>query len=92
VKKLTVHIVVVVVALAFAATAFAGSLTTTYGGAAGTVQTQVNGAVTKTHAATKGATAGTLPFTGMDLTLIVAGGVVLLVAGLGLRRFGRDKA
>jgi cell division protein FtsW (lipid II flippase) len=29
---------------------------------------------------------GSLPFTGMDLALLVAGGVSLLVVGAGLRR------
>jgi hypothetical protein len=94
VKKLTVHIVAIAVALAFAASALAGSsLTSTYGGKAAGVQATVKGAVTKTtRPAVKGSTAGTLPFTGLDLTLIVVGGIVLLVAGAGMRRAGRNKA
>ncbi len=32
---------------------------------------------------------GTLPFTGVDLGLIAAGGFLVLAAGVGLRRFGR---
>lgn len=34
-------------------------------------------------------TSGGLPFTGLDLALIVIGGLLLLVFGAGLRRFGR---
>jgi hypothetical protein len=34
-------------------------------------------------------TSGGLPFTGMELGLIVAGGAGLIAAGLALRRFGR---
>jgi hypothetical protein len=32
-----------------------------------------------------------LPFTGLDLALMAAGGAVLLGAGAGLRRLGRAK-
>ena len=35
---------------------------------------------------------GTLPFTGMDLALLTAGGVFLLMAGWGFRRFGRARS
>ena len=34
-------------------------------------------------------TSDSLPFTGLDLALIVIGGLLLLVFGAGLRRFGR---
>jgi hypothetical protein len=34
---------------------------------------------------------GGLPFTGLDLALMSAGGAVLLAAGTGLRRLGRAK-
>ena len=33
-----------------------------------------------------------LPFTGLDLTLMVVGGTALLVVGAGLRRIGRNRA
>jgi hypothetical protein len=36
-------------------------------------------------------TSGTLPFTGLDLGLLVAGGLVLLGTGFGIRRLGRSK-
>ena len=35
---------------------------------------------------------GTLPFTGVDLALMTAGGLVLLGLGAGMRRLGRSKA
>lgn len=35
---------------------------------------------------------GTLPFTGLDLALLVIGGSLLLLVGLGARRAGRSKA
>jgi hypothetical protein len=58
-----------------------GSAGQGYGGNAGQVQNEVSqGAV---HAA---ASQGTLPFTGLDLALLVAGGLALLVVGAGLRR------
>ena len=64
-----------------------GSSATAYGGAAGAVQSQVSSAP---HvAAAKGST---LPFTGLNLTLIVVGAIALLAIGFGLRRFSGDKA
>lgn len=38
------------------------------------------------------ASQGTLPFTGLDLALLVAGGLVLLVVGAGVRRLTRSRA
>jgi hypothetical protein len=55
---------------------------TGYGGAAGNVQGQVEG----------GASGGALPFTGLDLLLLVAAGALLLGAGLALRRLGRVRS
>lgn len=89
-KKLTVQLVAVAAGLVFAACAFAGSsLSTGYEGKSGVEATV---AKTTSPAQTQGSTAGTLPFTGLDLTLIVVGGVVLLLAGAGLRRVARDKS
>ena len=63
--------------LAPAAFAGGGSAGTGYGGEGGNVQQQVSGA-----AAEKGG----LPFTGLDLALLVVGGAVMVVAGAALRR------
>lgn len=85
--KLRCLIVAVCALLALAPTALAsgtGSAGTGYGGNAGGVQNQVNqGAVNA--AASK----GTLPFTGLDLALLVVGGLSLVVVGAGLRRASR---
>lgn len=50
-----------------------------YGGTAGQTQAAI-------HQGVLGNTNGTLPFTGMNLTLIAAAGVVLLLTGIVLRR------
>ena len=49
----------------------------------------VQGAIAQALGAVK--TTGGLPFTGLDLALLAAGGALLLVAGTGLRRLGRAK-
>ena len=54
---------------------------TGYGGVAGNVQGEVQG----------GGGGGSLPFTGLDLLLLVAAGALLLGAGLVLRRVGRAR-
>jgi hypothetical protein len=51
-----------------------------YSGNAGNAQEQVKGVEGATN------TIGSLPFTGLDLALIVGAGLVLLIAGLALRR------
>jgi hypothetical protein len=89
--KLRCLILAVFAVLALAPAALAasgsGSAGTGYGGNAGEVQNDVSqGAV---HAA---ATKGTLPFTGLDLALLVVGGLALVVVGAGLRRASRRPA
>jgi len=37
-------------------------------------------------------TSGTLPFTGADLALVTAGGIVLVGVGFGMRRLGRKRS
>jgi hypothetical protein len=66
-------------ALALAQTPVTGG----YGGQAGNVQEGVAGS---------GAAGGTLPFTGLDLVLMVAAAVLLLGAGLTMRRLARAKS
>ena len=51
----------------------------------------VQGAVEKALGAQAVKSKGGLPFTGLDLALLAAGGALLLVAGTGLRRLGRAK-
>ena len=57
-----------------------------YGGTGGNIQGGVEGS-------TGGGTgSGSLPFTGLDLLLLVGAGVLLLTAGLTLRRVGRVRS
>lgn len=53
-----------------------------YGGGGGNVQSGVG-------AGNAAGTSGSLPFTGLDLALLVVGGLTLVVAGAGLRRAAR---
>jgi hypothetical protein len=68
-------------ALAVLAAPAAASVTNGYATPAGVSQTQVSDPTT-----TSSTSGSTLPFTGLDLGLIVAGGVVLLGGGLVLKR------
>jgi hypothetical protein len=80
-RKISSLLACVVVALAFAAPAFAQSPTEdTYGGLAGSQQGGGGGAV---DAADSG---GSLPFTGLQIVLIAGAGVGLLGAGVAIRR------
>jgi hypothetical protein len=87
--RLVLALCVLMLVLVPTAYAAGGSAGTGYGGVAGNVQQQASGNV-----AGIGATAskGTLPFTGLDLALLVAGGTVLLVVGAGMRRAARRNA
>jgi len=68
-----------VAALAWAATAVAANPGVSgYGGQSGGVQSDVQ-------------SGGTLPFTGLDLGLILGGGILLVLVGIGLRRLGRHR-
>ena len=59
-----------------------GATTSQYGG-----QSIVQG--TLGQSATSPTTSGTLPFTGVDLGVIVLAGLVIVVMGVSLRRYGR---
>ncbi len=58
-----------------------------YLGAAGETQSGVGSGDTL-----GAASQGTLPFTGLDLALLVAGGLVLLMVGASVRRLTRSRA
>src|SRR5580765_8009689 len=81
--KLRCLLVTVVALLVLAPTALGagGSASGGYGGNGGNVQNEVS-----QGAAGAVASQGSLPFTGLDLALLVVGGVSLLVVGAGLRR------
>jgi hypothetical protein len=89
VARKTLAIVVLALALVFPASALAGSAGGTaasgYGGGAN-VQNEV------ASAAAAGGARGTLPFTGLDLTLIALAGVTLLGIGIAVRRRASQRA
>lgn len=80
------------VALLVPASAFAQSSSTGYSQPAGSVQQQLgthnSSNDAKTTAAAK-SESGSLPFTGLDIALVVAAGGVLLAMGFGIRRISR---
>jgi hypothetical protein len=76
--RIKIFFVMLVGVLVLAAGSFAAnSKPPAYRGNAGNVQNDVQGATN---------TLGSLPFTGLDLALIVGGGLVLVLAGVSLRR------
>lgn len=87
--KLKVIIGMLTTALVAAPSAFAvGSAQSVYGGTAGVSQEQVQAA---NHAATV-SSSGSLPFTGLDLMLLVGGGMLLLLTGIALYLVSRPRA
>jgi hypothetical protein len=78
--------VVCLAALALVPAAFGASAQTGYSGIGGNVQSQVE----KSGSAASGV-AG-LPFTGLDLALIVGGGLALVLAGGTIRRLSTRRA
>jgi hypothetical protein len=77
-------------ALLGASTAVAADPTgSVYGGQGGVVQDELQPVPQSQPVPTQG---GGLPFTGLDLTLLLGGGVVLLAVGGSLWRLTREKA
>lgn len=77
-----VFLALLIVVPAAGAASGSGATTTQYGGQSG-----IQG--TLGESATDPTTSGTLPFTGLDLGVIVLAGIVLVVMGVSLRRFAR---
>ena len=89
-RRLWVYLSVVFGCLVTASAAFAQDPTEQgYGGVGGQVQGGVSGGGS---GGASGSASGALPFTGLDLILLVAAGLLLLAAGLTLRRLGRTRA
>ena len=65
-----------------------GSVQSVYGGTEGVSQAQVQAA---NQAATV-SSSGSLPFTGLDLMLLVGGGLLLLLTGIALYLVSRPRA
>ena len=81
-KRLLVVLGVALASLASASVALAQEPTESgYGGVGGGVQGGV-----------EAGGAGALPFTGLDLLLLIGAGAMLIAAGLTLRRLGRAKS
>jgi len=83
--RLKILAAVVISMLALASSSFAADNTkpSPYQGSAGNVQSEVK---------SNSAVLGSLPFTGLDLALIVGGGLVLVIAGLSVRRAAGRRA
>lgn len=80
-----------VLALALPATALGQTAQSGYTGPEGDIQEAVAGTGSgPTGGSTDGSGDGSaLPFTGLDVALLVGGGALLLTAGLGMRRLAR---
>jgi hypothetical protein len=91
-RSLIVALVLTVAALSASSSAYAsGSAQQVYGGGGGNVQADIQGGAkgpqgTQGTAAASAKTPGGLPFTGLDLTLMLGGGLVLLASGVTLGR------
>jgi hypothetical protein len=93
-KTLTAVITALALVLALATTAYAQSSIQGYNDRAGQIQDQVEqggGDVTSPVSAQGGGGGGggSLPFTGLDIALLLGAGGVLVAAGLGMRRLTR---
>jgi len=78
-----------ILALAFATSAFGQSSIDGYADEAGQIQAQVADEGGAPPSGPTGGEEGALPFTGLDLGLIGAAGGLLVGAGLGMRRLTR---
>ena len=88
-------ITVLVLMLAFAASASAQSSVQGYEDQGGQIQAQIQGGGPSDGGGTTPVSAttdsgGSLPFTGLDVALLVGAGGLLVVAGLGMRRLTRS--
>jgi hypothetical protein len=91
-KIITFVVVALVLSLTLATAAFGQSSKTGYSNQAGQVQSEVEGDTAQPVAANSGGGGGggSLPFTGLDVALLVGAGGVLVLAGLGMRRLTRS--
>jgi hypothetical protein len=84
-KTITLLAAVLALTLAFAGTAVAQTSSDAYSDAGGQVQAQVQGDGDDDGTGSTGGD-GSLPFTGLDLGLVAGGGLLLLGAGIAMRR------
>lgn len=74
--------------LVSASVALAGTSLDPYEGEGGSVQDDVAGSALTGQG---GGEAGSLPFTGLDLGLLVLAGLALVLVGMGIRRLARSR-
>lgn len=86
-KTITSLVVACAFALALCGTALAQSSVDGYNEPGGAIQTQVTAGSGGNGSG--GDSGGSLPFTGLDVALLVGAGGLLLVAGFGMRRLTR---
>ena len=83
--RIYVGIATLVAALMAAPAAFAGSAVETYSGAGGASAAGVASGASASTASDP----GSLPFTGLDVGLLIGGGLVLLLIGVAMARLAR---
>jgi hypothetical protein len=95
-RNITVGAVLCIALFVAAGPAFAASAQSGYAEPAGSVQQQLDSGSTDNHKveasriSQSNDNGGSLPFTGLDLALVVAAGGVLVAMGLGIRRLSRS--
>ena len=95
-RNITVGAVLCIALFVAAGPAFAQSAQSGYAEPAGSVQQQLDNGPGDSHKVEASRVSNspndnsTLPFTGLDLALVVAAGGVLLAMGLGIRRLSRS--
>lgn len=86
-KTFTVWIAALALAIAFSTSAYAQSSVQGYNDQAGQTQDEVAGASTGSGSGDD--TGGSLPFTGLDIALLLGAGGVLMGVGVGMRHLTR---
>jgi hypothetical protein len=96
-RKITVGAVLCIAMFVAVAPAYAQSGASGYAEPAGSVQQQLDSGsndghkVAASEVSSNDNSGGNLPFTGLDIALVVAAGGVLLAMGLGIRRLSRTE-
>jgi hypothetical protein len=98
-RNITVGAVLCIALFVAAGPAYAQSAADGYAEPAGSIQQNIGGDPTDSHrvAASRASSddsdtgGGNLPFTGLDIALVVAAGGVLLAMGMGIRRLSRSE-